>query len=136
MFLNAIIGEEIITFVIVVLFAAFDFWTVKNITGRLLVNLRWHTEIDDFGNEQWIYESDESMKTLEAAAKAGDEDAKRQLEKQTSTPGAKTDSWVFWTTLYTTPIIWALFVFGQIISFHLFWIITASICLTLSLTNA
>jgi hypothetical protein len=51
LFLNAIIGEEIITFVIVVLFAAFDFWTVKNITGRLLVNLRWHTEIDELGNE-------------------------------------------------------------------------------------
>ena len=51
MFLNAIIGEEIITFVIVVLFAAFDFWTVKNITGRLLVNLSWSTELDDFGNE-------------------------------------------------------------------------------------
>jgi hypothetical protein len=51
LFLNAILGEEIITFVIVVLFAAFDFWTVKNITGRLLVNLRWRTEIDDFGNE-------------------------------------------------------------------------------------
>lgn len=64
LFLNAIIGEEIITFVIVVLFAAFDFWTVKNITGRLLVNLRWHTEIDELGNEQWIYESDESKKAL------------------------------------------------------------------------
>jgi len=77
LFLNAIIGEDIITFVVVVLFAAFDFWTVKNITGRLLVNLRWHTEIDDFGNEKWIYESDESKKALEAAAKAGDDDAKR-----------------------------------------------------------
>jgi len=51
LFLNAIIGEDIITFVIVVLFAAFDFWTVKNITGRLLVNLRWQTEIDNYGNE-------------------------------------------------------------------------------------
>ena len=64
MMLNAIIGDEIITFVIVVLFAAVDFWTVKNITGRLLVNLRWTTEIDDFGNEKWIYESDESTKEL------------------------------------------------------------------------
>jgi len=72
MFLNAIIGEDIITFVIIVLLAAFDFWTVQNITGRLLVNLRWHTEIDDFGNEKWIYESDESKKQLEASAKAGD----------------------------------------------------------------
>ena len=64
LFLNAIIGEDIITFVIVVLFAAFDFWTVKNVTGRLLVNLRWQTEIDDFGQEKWIYESDDSKKAL------------------------------------------------------------------------
>lgn len=62
MFLNAFIGEEIITFVVVVLFAAFDFWTVKNVSGRLLVNLRWHSEVDDFGNERYIYESDCSSK--------------------------------------------------------------------------
>jgi len=28
--------------------------------------------MDDFGNEKWIYESDESKKQLEASAKAGD----------------------------------------------------------------
>ena len=60
LFLNAIINEEIISFVVIVLFAAFDFWTVQNITGRLLVNLRWHTEIDNYGKEVWIYESDDS----------------------------------------------------------------------------
>ncbi len=77
MFLNAFIGEEIITFIIVVLLAAFDFWTVKNVTGRLLVNLRWHTEIDEFGKEKWIYESDESRKTQEAEAMAGDTEAQQ-----------------------------------------------------------
>ena len=63
-------------------------------------------------------------------------DAKKELEKLESNTGAKMDSWVFWTALYATPIIWMVFVFGQIISFHFFWCITASICLTLSLTNA
>lgn len=61
------------------MFAAFDFWTVKNITGRLLVNLRWRTEIDDFGQEKWIYESDESLNALQAQAQAGDVDAKAEL---------------------------------------------------------
>ena len=75
LFLNAIIGEEIITFVVVVLFAAFDFWTVKNVTGRLLVHLRWHNQIDDFGKEEWIYEYDESLKQLHVQAQAGDIDA-------------------------------------------------------------
>ena len=76
LFLNAIIGDEIITFVFVILFAAFDFWTVKNVTGRLLVNLRWHNEIDDFGNEKWVYEYDESTKHLQVLAQSGDPDAK------------------------------------------------------------
>ena len=65
LFLNAFIGEDIITFVVVVLFAAFDFWTVKNVTGRLLVNLRWHSEIDEFGTEKWIYESDTNDNDIE-----------------------------------------------------------------------
>ena len=77
-----------------------------------------------------------AMAAGDAAAKAGDEDARRELDKLESTAGAKTDSWVFWTTLYMTPVIWAFFVFGQILSFHFFWMITASICFTLSLTNA
>ena len=75
LFLNAFIGEEIITFVVVVLFAAFDFWTVKNVSGRLLVNLRWHSEIDEFGNEKWVYENDSSARAEETAALAGDIDA-------------------------------------------------------------
>ena len=61
-FLNAFLNEEILTFIIVVVFAAFDFWTVKNITGRLLVNLRWNSYIDQFGNEIYVYESDDTRK--------------------------------------------------------------------------
>lgn len=62
LFLNAMINEEILTFIIVVTLAAMDFWTVKNVTGRLLVNLRWDSHIDQFGNEIMVYESDESRK--------------------------------------------------------------------------
>ena len=61
-FLNAILNNEILTFIIVMMLAAFDFWTVKNVSGRLLVNLRWDSYIDQFGNEIWVYESDESRK--------------------------------------------------------------------------
>lgn len=75
LFLNAFINEEILTFIFVVVMAAFDFWTVKNITGRLLVNLRWDSHIDQFGNEVWVYESDEKRKHQQAAALAGDPEA-------------------------------------------------------------
>ena len=108
LFLNAFIGMEIITFVVVVLFAAFDFWTVKNVTGRLLVNLRWHSEIDEFGQEKWIYESDTSSKSEETAVLAGDPDALEKARRRQEREGGKTDRWVFWLALYLTPVIWSL----------------------------
>jgi hypothetical protein len=43
-FFYLIIGSiisNIITFIIVIVFSSLDFWVVKNITGRLLVGLRW-----------------------------------------------------------------------------------------------
>lgn len=47
----------ITTFVILVLLLAFDFWTVKNVTGRLLVGMRWWNRIQEDGNNEWIFES-------------------------------------------------------------------------------
>ena len=139
LFLNAILREEILTFIIVVLFAAFDFWTVKNVTGRILVNLRWWSEIDEWGNEQWLYESEESQKVaLEAAEKTGDFDEIERLKKrglEKARVGA-TDSYVFWTALYLTPAAWAFFLLMEIFSFKFFWMITAGICFSLSFTNA
>lgn len=46
-------------FVFTILLLSADFWTVKNITGRLLVGLRWWNYIDDDGQSHWVYESKE-----------------------------------------------------------------------------
>jgi hypothetical protein len=73
---------------------------------------------------------------LQAAAKAGDIDAKAELDKINAAPGARTDSFIFWCVTYTTPAVWLLEVVMQLISFKFFWLITASICFTLSFTNA
>ena len=45
------------TFVVTTLIAAVDFWTTKNVTGRLLVNLRWWNDVKDDGSNEWIFES-------------------------------------------------------------------------------
>ena len=37
--------------------AAFDFWVVKNVSGRILVGLRWWNEVKSDGTEVWVYES-------------------------------------------------------------------------------
>lgn len=47
----------ILIFVIVILLLSFDFWTVKNVSGRKLVGLRWWNEVSDDGSSKWIYES-------------------------------------------------------------------------------
>merc|ERR1711879_10426 len=34
-----------------------DFWTVKNVTGRLLVGLRWWHYVKEDGTNVWMFES-------------------------------------------------------------------------------
>ena len=40
-----------------VLLLAFDFWTVKNVSGRLMVGLRWWNKIEEDGTSTWMFES-------------------------------------------------------------------------------
>ena len=52
------LSDSFITnFVVIVLLLSFDFWTVKNVTGRLLVGLRWWNYVDEDGNSHWVFES-------------------------------------------------------------------------------
>ena len=92
--------------------AAFDFWTVKNITGRIMVGLRWWSEIDENGVEKWVFESNDQKKEVGA-----------------------TDYFVFWSSLYMMPIIWAIFMFVDLISLKIFWVIVAFTCMLLSGAN-
>lgn len=57
LFFTSFIDSFITSFVFIVLLLSADFWTVKNITGRILVGLRWWNYIDDEGKSIWIYES-------------------------------------------------------------------------------
>ncbi|MCP9264008.1 Golgi apparatus membrane protein TVP23 [Dirofilaria immitis] len=51
----------IIHFLIILTLLSIDFWTVKNITGRLLVGLRWWNFVDAEGKNHWRYESAKDM---------------------------------------------------------------------------
>ncbi len=75
----------IFQFIICIILLAFDFWTVKNISGRLLVGLRWWSYVKDNGANEWIFESLEDTGEL-----------------------SPTDANVFWGALYVTPLIWLL----------------------------
>ena len=75
----------IFTFVLCIIFLAFDFWTVKNVSGRLLVGLRWWSYVREDGSNEWIFESLEDMAEISAF-----------------------DSRIFWGALYITPTVWSL----------------------------
>lgn len=47
----------VLIFVLCVLMLVFDFWTVKNVSGRLLVGLRWWSENKEDGTTTWLFES-------------------------------------------------------------------------------
>ena len=47
-------------FVLVVVLLMLDFWTTKNVTGRLLVGLRWWNEVTEEGSN-WRFETLEEV---------------------------------------------------------------------------
>jgi len=101
-------------FVITTLLLAFDFWTVKNVSGRLLVGLRWWNEIREDGGNHWVFES--------------------------AAPSRKNnpvDSRIFWTVLYVTPAIWILFTFLSLLSliFSPEWLLIIAVALALNIPN-
>lgn len=81
LFCNFIFHSFVLAFVTSVLLLAFDFWTVKNITGRLLVGLRWWNEVKSDGTNVWIFESNENR------------------------PIHSMDSFLFWSALYGFPAV-------------------------------
>ena len=69
-------------FIIVVLLNALDFWFVKNVSGRVLVGLRWWNEVKEDGSEVWMFESENEKKATSI------------------------DTTIFWMSLYITPCFW------------------------------
>ena len=95
MFFGLFSSDKTLRYIIVISMAALDFWTVKNITGRFLVGLRWWSRIKEDGQEEWIYEG-HPEKTIN-----------------------KVDSRVFWSGQYIFSFIWPLFALFAFLSFGL-----------------
>ncbi|KAL8222912.1 hypothetical protein R6Q57_020311 [Mikania cordata] len=104
----------VIIFVVTVLLSALDFWVVKNVSGRILVGLRWWNEIDDNGESVWKFE-------------CLDQEALARMNKK--------DSWLFWWTLYLTAVVWIFFGIFSLIRFQADYLLVVGVCLTLSIAN-
>jgi len=103
----------VLTFVLVTLLMAMDFWTVKNISGRLLVGLRWWNVVDEDGKSHWHFQSFEDQRFVHP-----------------------TDSNVFWLALFAAPVIWALLSIAALLSFKFMWFLLVNVALGLSAINA
>ncbi|XP_047569339.1 Golgi apparatus membrane protein TVP23 homolog A isoform X2 [Lutra lutra] len=90
-------------FVTVLLLLSFDFWSVKNVTGRLLVGLRWWNQIDEDGKSHWIFEARKASPNQTAATEA--------------------EARIFWLGLIICPLIWIVFFFSTLFSLKLKWLV-------------
>jgi len=100
----------IASFVAVVLLLSMDFWTVKNITGRLMVGLRWWNYVDDNGKSHWVFES---RKNRINAAEAR----------------------IFWLALILVPLLWAILFIVALFGFKFKWLLLVCIAMLLSGAN-
>ncbi|XP_028843338.1 Golgi apparatus membrane protein TVP23 homolog B [Denticeps clupeoides] len=87
--------------VTIILLLSCDFWTVKNVTGRLLVGLRWWNQVDEDGKSHWVFE------------------ARKETSKKTV---SSSESRIFWLGLVVCPFFWVLFVFSALLSLKLKWL--------------
>ena len=98
-------------FIIVVILNALDFWFVKNVSGRVLVGLRWWNEVKENGSEIWMFESENEKKATSI------------------------DTTIFWMSLYITPCFWAIFIFLEMIGLRFMWFLLCIISFILTFTN-
>ncbi|XP_042248905.1 Golgi apparatus membrane protein TVP23 homolog B-like [Thunnus thynnus] len=104
----------IVCMVTIILLLSCDFWTVKNVSGRLLVGLRWWNQVDEDGKSHWVFES-------------------RKTDNLNLTSSA--ESRIFWLGLIVCPIFWIIFVFSTIFSFKIKWLAVVIMGLVLQWAN-
>jgi hypothetical protein len=103
--------SDALIFIIVVILSSFDFWFVKNVSGRILVGLRWWNEVKDDGSEVWIFESDNEKKATSI------------------------DTTIFWGSVYLAPAFWIVFVIINLLGLKLMWFLVCLIAFFLTFSN-
>uniref|UniRef100_A0AAZ3RVI0 Golgi apparatus membrane protein TVP23 homolog n=2 Tax=Oncorhynchus tshawytscha TaxID=74940 RepID=A0AAZ3RVI0_ONCTS len=91
----------IVCMVTIILLLSCDFWTVKNVSGRLMVGLRWWNQVDEDGQSHWVFES------------------RPATSRKVPT---NSESQIFWLGLVVCPVLWVIFVFSTLFSFKFKWL--------------
>ena len=111
LFTSIFTSNEALVMTTVILFIAADFWYTKNISGRILVGLRWWNEVKEDGSEEWKFESSHEVKAKSI------------------------DTTIFWISLYITPVFWGVFFVLELIGLKLMWTLACLIGFILTGSN-
>ncbi|XP_055616113.1 uncharacterized Golgi apparatus membrane protein-like protein CG5021 [Toxorhynchites rutilus septentrionalis] len=102
-------------FLLVIFWLSADFYLVKNLSGRLLVGMRWWNYVDDEGRSHWVFES-----------KKGENYDTRINPYEVK---------IFWVALVVFPLLWALFFVVALFGFKFKWMLLVMIALSLNGAN-
>ncbi len=90
--------SSIFTFILTTLASIVDFWITKNISGRILVGLRWWRAYDVSGTEGFQFESHQPAESYN-----------------------RVDSTIFWSSQVLVTGLWAAFLLLNMLGFNLYW---------------
>ena len=112
LFLNIFTSNEAFVMIVVVILDSIDFWYTKNISGRILVGLRWwNTYKPETQQEIWTFEGKNEIKE------------------------ANMDRNTFWISLYGFTGAWLVLFIWECILFNFMWSFLCLISLAISGTN-
>ncbi|PRT56584.1 Golgi apparatus membrane protein TVP23 [Wickerhamiella sorbophila] len=112
LFGSLVIADFSLVFILVAILLALDFWTVKNVSGRLMVGLRWWNETSEDGTSTWVYETASPDRYINPI-----------------------DSKCFWLLMYAVPGAWAVLGLVAVLKFELIWLLGVIYALVLMGTN-
>ncbi|CAD7972627.1 unnamed protein product [Amoebophrya sp. A120] len=126
------------TFVVVTLAVAFDFWTVKNVTGRLLVGLRWWNDIQEDGSSVWVFEAGQEVTDSPLDDQNNNSTFSthaRPPPPLTLTPKAAADKFIFWNGMYLWVLFWTGATVLNVLTFSFSWLLLSVCGLGFALAN-
>ena len=112
LFLNIFTSNEALVMIVVILLDAADFWYTKNISGRILVGLRWWNNYDkETQGNIWKFESKNEIKE------------------------SNVDRKTFWISLYGFAALWVILFVWESIAFNFTWAFLCLISMVISGIN-
>ena len=111
-FANFISESFIVQFLLILALFSADFWAVKNVTGRLLVGLRWWNIVDSEGKNHWKFESSKNPEGFDP------------FERR-----------IFWGGLIVAPVFWVFLVSIAFLTLKWQWMVVALLGFAMTFAN-